>query len=137
MLLCGAVALLFLWLSWTVTKKGIGVLRDARREMAGSATARGTCVGAGATGASYRFVTPDGETRVAHGARTGNLDTPKVGSTALLRYRKDDPKVAATFLTTVVAMPVGGLMTLVPAVVGVSGAAVIGSVAYAVTAGSL
>ncbi|MFI6107264.1 hypothetical protein [Streptomyces sp. NPDC051310] len=130
----GAVALLFLWGSWIVAGKGVAVLRGARRDMAASATAKGTCVGAGGTRHSYRYVTPDGATHVAYVARTGSLDTPKVGSTALLRYRRDDPKVATTFATTMIVVPLGGAMTLMLALFCAAAAAVCGFLAVALMA---
>ncbi|MEU2184073.1 hypothetical protein [Streptomyces thermolilacinus] len=133
--LSALVALLFLWGARVVAGKGVAVLREARREMAGGVTVRGTCVGVSGTRNSYRFVTPDGATRVAQVPRTGSLDTPKAGSTALLRYRKDDPSVVTTFGATMIAMPLGGFMTLVVALVCAVGAAVCGFLAYALVAG--
>ncbi|MCP9974607.1 hypothetical protein [Streptomyces somaliensis] len=127
--------LLFLWGARVVAGKGVAVLREARRDMAGGVTVRGTCVGAAGTQNSYRFVTADGATRVVQVPRTGSLDTPKVGSTALLRYRKDDPSVVTTFGATMIAMPLGGVMTLVVALVCAAGAAVCGFLAYALMAG--
>ncbi|MEV5444976.1 hypothetical protein AB0N23_20920 [Streptomyces sp. NPDC052644] len=84
---------------------------------------------------SYRFVIADGVTRVAQVPRTGSLDMPKVGSTAFLRYRKDDPSVVTTFGATMITMPLGGVMTLVVALVCVAGAAVCGVLSYALMAG--
>ncbi|MFF9868496.1 hypothetical protein ACF1G0_24360 [Streptomyces sp. NPDC013953] len=129
------MALLFLWGAWMVAVKGVAVLRGARRDMAASATAKGTCVGTGGTRHSYRFTTPDGATHVAYVGRTGSLDTPKVGSTALLRYRKDDPKVATTFATTVIVVPLGGVMTVVLALFCAVAGAVCGFLALALMAG--
>ncbi|MFE9771787.1 hypothetical protein ACFYOV_08975 [Streptomyces sp. NPDC005931] len=43
--------------------------------------------------------------------------------------------MAATYLTTMVVVPLGGLMTLLPAVMGACAAAVVAFVPYAVPAG--
>ncbi|MFF8830643.1 hypothetical protein [Streptomyces sp. NPDC015131] len=135
--LCMAAALLPVVGAWFIARKGGGLLRQFARELGDHATARGTCLAVEPSQYRYRISTPDGETHTATVLRTGNLTEPEVGSRALLRYRKDDPREAERFAVAVVATPVMGVVLLGLALFCVVAAAGIGVIGYAVAAGDL
>ncbi|MEV8307135.1 hypothetical protein AB0P36_07135 [Streptomyces flavidovirens] len=111
-ILSGLAGMGILWGSWLVARKGVELLQLARRLARGSATARAVCVGTTGRRHTYRFSTPDGVSRMAVVSQTGNLSSPKVGSKTLIRYQVDDPKTADRFVTEMVGLPLGGIMTL-------------------------